>query len=290
MNKILVPTDFSEISQETLLYAFRFAEKHEKSLHIVHVLELYQYAAGTTESDLLSSILPPENITEMEKNALEILKKQINTVVSTHNLKVHHDFKVLPGHLVNDIIAESIAADCELLILPITEKGSQVTRFSHRAVTSIINDSIVPVLAVKHPKFEPFKCLVYATDFKRTDIYALKHLSKLFENSDNQIIVTHINTKKDDFKTELLFEGFKNRVNAEIPDKNIVFESLYDKSIINGIISTVCQNNADGVVMLKDNESIFSSLFETSNTEKLVHSIEIPMIIYHNQHPQEIYK
>jgi hypothetical protein len=83
------------------------------------------------------------------------------------------------------------------------------------------------------------------------------------------------------FKTELKFAGFKQLVQEKIDYSEIGCKLIIHKNVVQGIIEAIKAENADVLVMLKEHEGFFKSLFETSKTEKIAHILKIPMISYH---------
>ena len=53
-----------------------------------------------------------------------------------------------------------------------------------------------------------------------------------------------------------------------------------NKNIVDGILDEITKQNANMLLMLKEHEGFFKSLFESSKTEKITHYLKIPMISY----------
>jgi nucleotide-binding universal stress UspA family protein len=70
LNRILLPTDFSECSSEATAYAFAMAERFDAELHLLHVLETHlsapQFGMG---------LAVPGLVEESEDKALKALAK-----------------------------------------------------------------------------------------------------------------------------------------------------------------------------------------------------------------------
>jgi hypothetical protein len=107
MKTILIPTDFSDISKNSIVYGFHLAEKLKLKVELVHVLELYKFAAGTSEAELISTILPADNIQEMEISAMESFKKMHAEIIGQLPPDIPYTTRVTSGHLVNEMIVES---------------------------------------------------------------------------------------------------------------------------------------------------------------------------------------
>lgn len=282
-DKVIVITDFSEESKNSVLYSIRLCDQLKKDLLVIYIVEIYNYVAGTTDTDILSNVLPMDNIKEMELSASEILSKMIVDLSHVTNPNVNIETKTITGHLVTDTLAETLICNCCLLILPMPKKGKKNTRFTPKVVSGIINESLVPVLTVQGPELKPLNKLLYATDFKRTDLYAIKNLVDLLIPFEPEIYILHVCDKKTDFRSELMFEGFQKRLKHEMPYEKYKFRMIHEKKLEKAILKEVNDNGIECVVMLKDNETLFGSLFEASHTEKVALSLDVPLIVYHNQ-------
>jgi nucleotide-binding universal stress UspA family protein len=282
MKKILIPTDFSDISKNSIVYGFHLAAKLNMKVEMVHVLELYKFAAGTSEAELISTILPADNIQEMEVSAMESFKKMHAEIVGQLPQGVPYTTKVTSGHLVNELIVESASDDTELIILAVSGSQDLVTRFTNSTISSIIEEAVCPVMVI--PSGYSFKALskvIHATDFHKSDLDLLNKFVSIFNIYKPLINVIHVTSKTDDFKTELKFAGFKQLVQEKIAYSDISYKLLIHKNVVQGIIEAIKSENADMLLMLKEHESFLKSLFETSKTEKIAHILKVPMISYH---------
>jgi nucleotide-binding universal stress UspA family protein len=282
MKRLLIPTDFSEISKNSIKYGFQVAVKLNLNVQLVHVLELYKFAAGTSEAELISTILPAENIIEMESLAMESFKKMLDELKDSLPAEVNYDIKVVSGHLVNEMIVESALDETEIMILAVAGNQDLVTRFTHSTISSIISDAVCPVIVVPSGySFKTIDKVVFATDFNKADLDIFERFLNLFQQFKPIIEVIHVSPKVIDFKTELKFAGFKQLISERIIYPNVSFKLINHKNVVQGTIETLKSDNADMLLMLKEHGNFFKSLFETSKTDKIAHFLKVPMISYH---------
>jgi nucleotide-binding universal stress UspA family protein len=282
MKKLLIPTDFSDISKNSIIYGFHLAEILNLEISLVHVLELYKFAAGTSEAELISTILPADNIQEMEASATVSFSKLIEEIRSGFPFTAPYSIKVVSGHLVSEMLVQSGNNDIEFMILAVAGNQDLMTRFTHNTISSIINDSICPVLIV--PSGFAFKIpskVLLATDFNKSDLEILSTFTQVFGSFNPALEVVHITPKPIDFKTELKFAGFKQLVLEKKRSTSVEFKLKNNKHVVQGILETIKSDNIDLLLMLKEHENFFKSLFETSKAEKIAHFLKIPMISFH---------
>jgi nucleotide-binding universal stress UspA family protein len=279
--KLLIPTDFSDVSKNSIIYGFHLADELNLQVQLVHVLELYKFAAGTSEAELISTILPSDNIKEMEASATESFKKLIEEIRANYPFKSSYELRVVSGHLINEIIIESAQEEIALMILAVSSNQDLISRFTNNTISAIITDSICPILII--PSGFAYKVpskVTLATDFNKADLDILNKFLSFFRNQNPELEVLHIAQKNNDFKTELKFAGFKQLVTEKIDYKNVKFKMVSYKNVVKGILEELKSDNSDMLLMLKEHESFFKSLFETSKTEKITHYLKIPMISF----------
>ena len=282
MKQIIIPTDFSDISRNSIIYGFRLAEKLNFRVHLVHVLELYKFAAGTSEAELISTILPADNIQEMEESAKVSFKKMLDEMAKDIPAQVSYEMQVISGHLVNEMVVQSATDNTELMILAVAGSQDLISRFTHNTISAIISDAACPILVVPSgfTYRDPSK-VVLATDFNKSDLNLLDSFLSLYKLFSPTIKVIHITQKQSDFKTELKFAGFKQLAIERAHYDSIDFSLQMNKNVVQGILDFLKVENADMLLMLKEHEGFFKSLFETSKTEKIAHYLKIPMISFH---------
>ncbi len=282
MNKILIPTDFSDISKNAAIYGFQLAEQINAEIELLHILEIYKFAAGTSEAELISTILPAENIAEMEETAKNSFDFFIETIKNTQPIRVPYQTKVVTGHLVNELIVQSSMPETKLIILSVSSNQDLATRFTHNTISAILSESTCPIMVLpSNCTYKPILKVVFATDFKEEELNMLKKFLSLFINFNPTITVLHVTNKSIDFKTKLLMAGMFNTLSEETGYKHFSSKTLYCKNLVQGIIEQ--SKEADLLLMLKEHEGFFKSLFEVSKTEKITHYLTIPMLSYRSE-------
>jgi len=144
LQKILVPTDFSDISQFALEHGLALAEKFRAKLYLMHVWEL----------PMTSSLLPPEPypesvLTEAQKAESDHLTKV------TQELKASN-FDAEPVFVLGKPYMEIVktAADLEVDLIVIASHGR--SGISHLLLGSVAEKVVrlapCPVFTVKPPQ------------------------------------------------------------------------------------------------------------------------------------------
>src|SRR5690606_33584484 len=157
--KILIPTDFSELSKVAVFYAIELAQKLEGELIVVNVVN--------TEAPPMTR-LGLHRLRAAFKNSAEkdmvLLITEINKKYK-HSNKVNITHKILFGSSVSETIARFAMHNNIDLVVTGTKGATGLKKvFLGSNATSIINKSSVPVITVPElTKFKGLKNIVYAT-------------------------------------------------------------------------------------------------------------------------------
>lgn len=191
--KILVATDLSAPARHAVVRAKRLATSLGCELHIMHALELDTLEFSLRE--ILGSELSAVKEALLE-DAREHLRQQAGDPESFQGGGV--ETRVVIGNPLLTIAAEADAVDAGLLVLGArgdsflrhTLLGSTVARLMRKSFAR-------PVLVVKQPPRESYRCIIVAVDFSPVSIKALQ-LAKQFA-PDIDLVLMHA--------FELPFEG-----------------------------------------------------------------------------------
>jgi nucleotide-binding universal stress UspA family protein len=144
IQKILVPTDFSEYSQHAVKYAVALAQSFKAKLYVVHVWD-QSIAVGPTET------FHTEIWVEAEKSEKERLN-QVTQGLRTEGIDAESVF--VSGTAYIEIVKTAKELDVDLITLATHGR----TGLSHLVFGStaekIIRLAPCPVLVVKHPEHE----------------------------------------------------------------------------------------------------------------------------------------
>ena len=110
LNKILVPTDFSDFAQQSLSYAKKIAAAYNARLQLLHVVEQSIhpsfYASGMVS---IFDLIP--DIETKSREAMEKLNQK------TEGPEVETDFFVIEGHAEKDIIKFAKSFNSDIIVI-----------------------------------------------------------------------------------------------------------------------------------------------------------------------------
>lgn len=143
LQKILVPTDFSDFSQQALEFALSLAEQFRAKLYVMHVWEMA----------MTSSLLPPEPypesvLTEQQKAAAEHLAKVTNELKAS-------GFDAEPvfafGKPYMEIVRAATELDVDLIVLASHGRSGISHLLLGSVAEKVVRLAPCPVFTVKLP-------------------------------------------------------------------------------------------------------------------------------------------
>ena len=143
---ILVPTDFSEFSDNALQYACDIARQHHSTIRLFHVVEVIQQCVADY---CLESALVADIQARIAESAEEMIQKQIKRVPNTAGLEIIIEMRQGVPHV--EILKEQEERNIDLVVISshgrrgiLGHLGSVTDKVTRRAKC--------PVLVVKGPQ------------------------------------------------------------------------------------------------------------------------------------------
>ncbi|MDD4888722.1 MAG: universal stress protein [Phycisphaerae bacterium] len=149
INKLLFPTDFSELSEAALKYALQFARDYKAELHVIHVVdEAYQYWMSMAPSTVPVGAPIVEDVV---RNASKSLEKLVADKLSQDVTVVH---QVLIGRPFLEIIKYAKAQSIDLIVIGTHGRGGLGQMLMGSVAEKVVRKAPCPVLTVHHPERE----------------------------------------------------------------------------------------------------------------------------------------
>jgi len=271
ISKILIPTDFSTVSNNALQYAIQLAKKTNASIHLLHVNNI----------PIMDASFPNEvyqtytaEIEDFAKNSFENLE---NLYLNKSNLQFD---KHTAYGFVNDEIQEFAKInDIDLIVLGTTgASGIQEILIGSNAA-SVVAKAEIPVLVIPPTStFADIKKIVYASDFNEPEFPSVSRLAFFANLYEAEVNVLHIKSFADNlFDAEHNFFS-RNKENVEVNRWKIV-KLPEGESIIDSINNFVETEHPNLIVMAKHNRSFFDRLFHRSLSKQMAYHTKIPLLV-----------
>lgn len=269
--KILVPVDFSDLSNNALEYALQLAKNSNSELHLLHAYDLQIFMYDPVQ------VSPME--TDVEKEVLQHLEK-IRETILTGNPGFKVIYHAALGVPVDEINAYTKKEKIDLIVIGTQGAGYIQERFFGSTASLLIRSAKAPVMVIdKKVTFNVPKQIVLAADFQKTDhkkvLEPLKDLAKLYESHICVLnIFPHIQLIPS---LEEIPEGF--RLDYALKDVQHTFYSLESDHIAASINDFVEHYKINLIAMIARNHSFLSRVFREPLTTKMAFHTQVPLLV-----------
>jgi len=280
MKQILIPTDFSENSNNAIQYALAFFKNTECDFYFLHVTLISNY--GGSEFPLFPSAeVIDKTLLHPGKTALKSLVKKIKK----QDTNPGHNF-----HLINtynyfvDAVKEQIEEKYIDLIVMGTKGASGLSEIILGSNTGdIITQVKCPVLIVPEKAvFSIPKEIAFPTDYNIFYPSAiLNYIVEFVKTYNSAIRILHV-AKKDENLTDFQLEN-KDFLHDFFMDKKHSFHRITSKKIEAGVQCFVESRNINMIVMVAKNINLFQRILFRPTVEEISYHIEIPFLVLHEQ-------
>lgn len=270
--KILVPVDFSPISNHAALYAAQFAEKFQGQLTLFHGVNFTSPPIGQVSS------LVEEKIEDLQtQEAMKEAKELIDWLVAQAPT-VTINFETARGSPLEALIEDYAQKTGMDLVVMGTKGASGLKKIFYGSNTvAVINKSTIPVIAVPETAaFKGIKTLLYASDLRNfeQEIQKLIPLAQAFEA---KIDVLHILPEKvsEAFYFEMIDKLKKGqaypKIQFHLARKSLIFESLKE---------FIKKNPTDLIVIFPRQKNFISVYFDKSLSDEVAYQAFIPLLAF----------
>jgi nucleotide-binding universal stress UspA family protein len=272
MNKILVPTDFSEHAENALKVAAILAKKHNAEIYLLHMMEIpmQQIDPINAHSDI------PEALFFMK-----LAHKKFEDLLASDfldGLTVHETVKA--DITFNEIKHTCKEFDIDLIVIGSHGSSGLKEMFVGSNAEKVVRTCDVPVLVIKneHTTFD-ISDFVFASDFKNDNKETYKQAVKfakavdakihlLMVSTSNNFITTHdANIRINDFISGETFENYTITIHN-------------DTSIEQGVLNFSKDIDADLIGISTHGRQGIAHFFNGSISEDLVNHANRPVITF----------
>ncbi len=281
MKKILIPTDFSEKSMNTVKYGVQLGQSMNKAVTLVYVVDLSRYTTDYHETTGVAPYVP--DLMQLKEVAEKQFKEFIPKIKKEFSEDLAIDTLLETGIFADRIIELSNGEEYDLILLTGRTEKSFLDRLISDRNETIIEDARCPVFIVPPSSaYADLQNIVYATNYNEADIGSLQRLSDLARIFDSKITALHISTDKS-FKNKISEKGFQEMVQEQCNYPNINLQMRKGDDIVHTIEQVATELKADLIGFLKENHGFWKELFSSSSTRELVLNTKLPVLVFHEK-------
>ena len=285
MKTLAILIDKIDISKELI----RFAALLGKDINAkVDVFYLHDPKVYGTHSHMGASVVTVELYQSQLQNIANEVKEKVAGFIK--EIKAEHpdipsfEYKSEMG-VPSDVIKEKVDSNTfDMVMLQGRDEKGFWTQNS--LIMDVVRNANCPVYII-HPdaRYQPFKKIIYATNYNEEDISTLKRLIELANPFDPEILALHI-SNDDEFERKLKNEGFAVMLSEKAGYDKVsvkMIENEEGKDAAESLVNEAENSKADLIVVLKENRNFFERLFKSSFTAKLIERTQLPILVFHKE-------
>jgi nucleotide-binding universal stress UspA family protein len=273
----IVPTDFSINAKNAAKYAAILAQATNSNIRLFHILE--PPLIGTDKLDPIYkgkvSLAKTEAAIKLEKLCNELKEEYVN-IKCDYVMRVAENSSEI-------IVSVALNNKADFIIMGTRGAGLIKKTFLGSNTASVIEDSQIPVLVIpeKVSLLRPKK-IVFASEFRDSDVNAIKQLSEIASSFDAEVIIVHIVENKNEAESEFpTIDFFSAQVQKATTYSKISYRIFKSEKVETGIELFIDSVGADIIALSTRDRNPFEKLFSKSITKELSFHSKIPLLAFH---------
>ncbi len=279
MKNILVLTDFSENAKAAELYSVQLAIACRSNLLLYNAYPAYSVPVSDTV------VWPHDEVVSLEFQSLSNLRARVQELQEGLKMLPRDAFKPVLDHLSNqgrveDRLKEVIKQqDVWLVVMGTKGESFASNAFFGSNVFKVLDTAGVPVLIIPTGSVcENLKNVVYATDFRNTDIGIIKWLRDFSQKIKTELSIIHVSSATSSNMVEK-DKRFAQEIFSNAGD-TVQIKYFHQKTISESLLQMEKEMNIDILALMHRKHGFFDNLFHGSTAHKVIRHTEIPVLVF----------
>lgn len=259
MDKILVPTDFSNNSKPGIRFAIRMAARSKASLTFLHIAK-------------------PED--DIEKNRIK-LRNFIQTVYQSMKLEpVDASFEIAKGFKVDISILEYCTRHPDINYICIATRGASFfNKVLGTNTSNLIEKSSVPVLVIpKGYRVKPLNSILYATDLINLEA-ELQVVVDYARPKGLSIEVLHLTSPSTADLEVKLKDDWEAKLNYPLTIRMVKSDNSHP--LLKNLQLQIKKRKPSMICLFTNTDrTFFEKIFLSSLTENISYQTDVPLLAY----------
>ncbi len=285
VNKILVPTDFSDLSMNAMRYAGHIARQTGAKLLLLHVMESYEY------NTILKDVI---NYNQVLQDAVD---KKMAEIKEKHEelWNVEGEVKIVEGKIHQKIKQVAQDEDVDLIVMGthgatgITDLGRFVlgSNASRTVELTRIPVLTIPVLSIRGAQEPQIQKILLPLDVTKETTNKLDTTILLAKAFDAEIHAVSVSSFFEEFRTDIddLRRKLRN-VTKKIVDEGVecYTKMLRHDSIADSVVEYSNDIDADLVVIMTKEEKDPDKAGLGATARQIINRSKVPVLSIHPKH------
>lgn len=271
INKILIPTDFSDSANNALNLALQMAQRQSAEIHLLHIIQLHKLVPPTEAN-------PHANFTELVINsAIEQMKRLKVEFENNYNCKVFTTVEFGGISInTNEYVKKN---DIDLVIIGTHGTSGWKAFFLGSNAITIVKNVICPILIVPITSSKvDFTSILYPVRNMDGMVEKYDYIRPIIRRNDSYIRLLGILEESERDMLPQFTERFKEMENVVLKELSHVISDVHIcKNIADKVLEVVDQSKADLLVINANLDDSWSVFFNDTFTQKTVNHAKIPI-------------
>lgn len=275
MNKILIPCDFSETSENALRYAVELAKYFSSSLALLHV---HQIPVMNSEFGLSAYTL-----TDTTQDSLGALNDMASRIKRDEPLITEIECYSEVGNPSDVIVEYNKKLNADLTVMGISGHGNKLMKNLFGSTAVSVSKRIEMPLIIVPPdvKYQKIQNVAYACDYDKeiehnSALIQVKYINTLLGSSLQILHVIPEGHDLDDDESEVDTYVEHKLINSA--HKTFV---VTDNNITEGLLFFVKNHDIDMIIMEPKKHSLFHKVFYPSISNEVAFFSPVPVLMIH---------
>jgi nucleotide-binding universal stress UspA family protein len=265
MRKILIPTDFSPVSKNALIYGLNLYKNTETSFDIIHI---YHPSFDPVQPEIIESTLGLEAV---KNEIMEGFIDSISEFANEFNVEVTSSIEL--GFTIEKIV--ELSKNYELIIMGATGNNSLINKIFGGVSSEVAAESKCPVLLIPGSvSYNQIKNVLYSYDYDGIDDFVLQDVTGFTKRYGAKLHFVHIYNKE------------KKSINIKLPDDFDIDHTIsivQADSIHEGLSKYIEENNIDIVIMATKTKNFWEKIINRNHTRRFALTTKVPLLVYHEK-------
>ena len=273
----IVPTDFSINAKIAAKYAMLLAQATNADIRLLHIIEPPLIGTDKREARYKEKV-------SLAKEGVVIKLEKLCEELNEESINVKCDYVMRVAESSSEIIVSAALNNKADFIVMGTRGAGAIKKIILGSNTaSVIEDSPIPVIVIPEKvSLKSLKKIVFASEFRDSDLNAVKQLSMIAASFDAEIIILHIVENMNEEKAEFpIINFFSAQVQKVTTYPKISYRIFKSESIEKGIELFINSVEADMIALSARDRNPIEKLFSKSLTKELSFHSKIPLLAFH---------
>lgn len=269
--RLLIPTDFSPVANQALVYGLHLADRISAEIVVLHVFDHL-----LLETDILPFHIDQALAMREFPIAQEQTQKHVETLMRKEGLDIPFEAIVAEGFPKEQILRVLEDQKIDMTVMGTTGATNRLETLFGSTTSAIMAKSAVPVLAIPPDcDFEDLRKMAFAMDYKEENNRNFYEVSRMAKLLGAEVECVHIETAR---KTEEELAEAELIHAPAMEFGQIPFHLVSGKSVSNGLKAFIDSEDIQLLAVIPREHKFPQSLWEKSISRDMVLNANIPIL------------